>query len=58
MNLITQMRAFDNMKHRLTISFSVTMLGLRVKENVCSIIQENLISHCRNFSAFLVAVIN
>ena len=66
MDLTVQMKTFDNAKHRHAICFefrerflsSLTMLGCKAKTSLCSAIKENLISYCRKFSAFIVAVIN
>ena len=60
------MKIFNNVKNRHAICFkfgdrcfiSLTMLRPEVKASICSAIKENIILYCRNFSAFVVAVIN
>ena len=66
MDLTIQMKIFNNVKHRHEICLkfgdklliSLTMLGCEAKVSICSAIKENLISYCRKFSEFVVAVIN
>ena len=64
--LTIHMRMFINVKHRHAICLKFgdriftfpTILGLESKGNICSTIKENLISYCRKFSEFFVAVVN
>ena len=64
MDLTIKMRIFNSVKHchAICLTFggklftSLTMLGFEAKASICSVIKENLILYCRNFSAFFGAV--
>ena len=59
------MRIIYNEKHRYVISLKfgdkflafLTKLEFEGKASTCSTMEENLLLHCRKFSAFLVVVI-
>ena len=65
MNLTIRRAIFNNVKHHHAVCLkfgdrfftSLTMLGVQAKASIFSKIKENLPLYCRQYSAFVIAVI-
>ena len=65
MDLSIRMKIINNVRHRYAIRLEfgekfltfLTTLVLEGEASVCSTTKENLLSHCRKFSVFVVVVI-